>query len=282
MIIFGLTGGIGNALFALPTIKRFSRAADVSLVVDCDYEARALFRRCSFIRKVYGQGDKIGKATRYIAAYGVPASMRGLPVEFVGWSRGTSVYPHPEWQQIKMKSGCGDAFEDVTDWCDGLKPEKRIDFALLPCGKPGEEWSRKKWNGFLALAQALELKGHTVQAFGQAEEIREAGLIKWWEGAQRLEAMPDALARCRVAVSNDCGPGHLASSIGVPTVMIFMATSPVKGRMVGPGRIIATGCKTTPTGCQSTPLWQACTNWICQKVNVERVLAESLEMLDKK
>jgi ADP-heptose:LPS heptosyltransferase len=282
MIIIGLTGGIGNALFALPTIKRFSRSADVSLVVECDYECAALFRRCSFVRKVYAYGEKLPRATRYLACYGVPSSMRGLPVELVGWPKGAREYDWPEWMQIKMSSGCGDSREDVVDWCSGIKSDKSVDFALIPCGKPGSEWARKRWDGFLHLARKLESAGHSVQAFGQSEEIHGAGLQGWWQGPVKPELLPDHIAKCRVAVSNDCGPGHLASSIGVPTLMLFTATSPIKGMPVGPHRVISTGCELAPRGCQSTSTWRECSYWKCREIPVDRVLSESIDMLVKK
>lgn len=282
MIIFGLGGGIGNAIFALPTIKRFSRADSVGLSVDCDYDASALFARCSYIKKVYWRGDTLPKASRYLVPYAVPDSMRGRPVEFIGWPRGISDYPHPEWKQIKMKSGAGDAYEDTTDWCEGLRGEKDHDVALIPCGKPGDEWSRKKWPNFFALAKMLEHAGLKIRSFGKSDEIKEARLESYWSGDTKLEKLPDEIHKCRVAISNDCGPGHLASSIGVPTVMIFTATSPIKGQPIGPHRSISIGCKTAPRGCQSTVLWKACSRWTCQNVSPEQVLSHAMELIEKK
>jgi hypothetical protein len=282
VVLIGLTGGIGNALFALPTIKRLFRVTAVGLVVDCDYDAENLFRRCAYIRKVYSKQDALPRATRYIACYSVPAAMQGLPVERVGWLAGTFQYPHPEWMQIKSRSGCGESPEDVTDWCGLLNAEKKVDVGLAPCGKPRDEWSRKRWSGFLQLTRALVERGHSVEVFGQMDEVESSGLKEWWGGPCKLEQLPDRLVRCRIVISNDCGPGHLASSVGVPTLMLFMATSPVKGQPVGPHRIIATGCERAPSGCQSTPIWQACTDWKCTEISVERVLAEALDMLVKK
>lgn len=279
MILIGLTGGIGNALFALPMIKRFSRADTIGLVVSCDCDAEALFARCSYTKRVYGRRDPLPKSSRFIACYSVPGAMRGHRVELVGWPKGTFQYSRPEWQEIKVRAGCGDGPEDVTDWCHGLKHDKSVDVGIVPCGKPGDEWSRKKWSGFLELARALEAKGKSVEAFGIMNEIESAGLKGWWRGPHKLDQLPDALARCRVVVANDCGPGHLSSSIGVPTLMLFTATSPVKGQPVGPHRIIATGCARAPRGCQSTPIWQACTDWKCEEISLARVLEETMSML---
>lgn len=279
MILFGLSGGLGNCVFALPAIKYFSRVAPVGLVVDCDYDAEKLFGRCAYIKKVYKKSDPLPRPTRAFACYSVPASMRGMNIEFVGWPRGTSVYERSEADQILLRSVGGTPNVDVTDWCDGGSPEKSVDVALIPCGKPGDEWLRKRWSGFLALAQKLEADGKSVEAFGQQQEIDDSGLKGWWRGPHKLERLPDALRRCRMAVANDCGPGHLASSLGVPTLMLFTATSPIKGRPVGPHRIIATGCEVAPKGCQSTPTWSRCTDWKCQGIGVDRVRAEVEQML---
>lgn len=278
MILFALTGGIGNAIFALSAIKYFSRVAPVGLVVECDYDARKLFERCDYVKKVFARNDTLPRPTRAFCCYGVPAVFKGLKFEFVGWPKGTVAYERPESDQILLSSVGGIPKVDVTDWCRGLSKEKSVDVALIPCGKPGAEWERKKWKGFHDLAQLLELAGKSVEAFGRTEEIEEAGLKTWWNGPRSLESLPDQLARCRVAVSNDCGPGHIASSIGVPTVMLFTATSPVKGRPVGPHRIVATGCERAPRGCQSTPRWTACLDQTCRDIRVADVMLAVQDM----
>jgi hypothetical protein len=280
VILFGLSGGIGNSLFCLPAIKALSRADKISLVVDGDYDMEMLWRRCAYTEKVYGPKSKLPKSDRYITGQYVPASFRGLPVEFCGWPRQTSVYDKPEWAQIKGKS-CGDEqAEDVSDWTGYEKVSSDIDFAIIPCGKPGDEWSRKKWAGFYELACRLESDGHSVRAFGQADEIKDAGLQGWWDGPRRLEALPDALRRCRVSVANDSGIGHLACSLGIRTVMLFTATSPIKGRPLGPHRIVALRPPCSP--CQSTPRWAACRDWRpCQEIGADGVYKEAVDFLKK-
>lgn len=50
-----------------------------------------------------------------------------------------------------------------------------------------------------------------------------------WSGATDLSLLPAAVQRCRVLVSNDSGPMHVASAVGTPVVGIFGATHPRLG-----------------------------------------------------
>lgn len=280
MILFGLAGGLGNGLFALPALKKLSRLDSVALYVEDDYSTAELWSRCRYATRVYGRNNTLPRAAQYLAGQYIPGAMLGLPVQRCGWPEGTSNYKWPEWDQI-ARLACGSASaEDVTDWCE-IRSEKEIDFALIPGGKPGDEWSRKKWPGFYQLALALENQRYSVEAFGLRYEIDEAKLRGWWQGPRAIQNMPDVLARCRVAVTNDCGIGHLASSLGIPTVMIFTATSPVKGRPMGPHRIIARGCERMPRGCQSTEVWRECAKWVCREIPVEEAARAGIDFLPK-
>jgi glycosyl transferase family 9 (putative heptosyltransferase) len=280
MIMFGLHGGIGNSLFCLPAIKALARTDKVSLCVEGDYDMTELWRRCTYAHKVYGKGNVIPNADRYITGQYVPSQFRGRHVEFCGFPRGTSVYAKSEWAQIKGKA-CGDERkENVSDWiCPQLGIPKDIDFALIPCGKPDEEWSRKKWGGFHQLALKLESLGNAVRAFGQADEIREASLQGWWEGPRKLQALPEALLRCRVAICNDSGIGHLACSLGLPSVFIFTATCTKKGEPVGPHHILSKRLPCAP--CQSSPRWGACLDWRCRTIAVDDVAEIAIKMLEQ-
>lgn len=277
MILFGLGGGIGNCLFALPAFKALSRHDQVSLVVDADYDCVELFSRCVYVKKVYSAKDKLPKADRYLTNQYVPAAFRGKPVEFCGYPRGTSVYAKPEWAQIKGKACGNEEKEDVSGWIKTGSEEKNIDFALIPCGKPGDEWSRKRWPGFHSLARTLESRGYSVRAFGQRQEISDSGLLENWSGHRNIQDLVEYLRKCRVAVCNDCGIGHLASSLGVRSVFIFTSTSVVKGQPLGWHKIISN--KMTCSPCQSTPRWAACQNWQCRDIAVEVVAAEAEKML---
>jgi heptosyltransferase-2 len=103
---------------------------------------------------------------------------------------------------------------------------------------PGSVWATKRWPepSYARLAADLEQKGASVVLLG-GEADRElcerihAGLRRGLLAAGRLSLLQSAelLRRCRVLVSNDSAPVHLASGVGVPVVAIFGATSPAFG-----------------------------------------------------
>ena len=278
MILFGLAGGLGNQLFALPTLKALSRLDTVDLFVDGDHDTAPLWSRCRYVRRVYGAGNRV-PGTYWARFSGDFSPRENGPWKRCGWPRpANDRYPRPEWAQIKKECLGNEAEEDVSDWID-LPREKEIDFALIPGCKPGDEWSRKKWGGFRELATALESRRFSVEAFGLRDEIGSAGLDPWWTGDRDLLSVAERLSKVRVASTTDSGIGHLASSLGVGCVFLFTATNPTKGRPLGPHKIIARGCERAPKGCQSTPLWKECTDHRCRAIPVEEVMNAAVSLL---
>jgi heptosyltransferase II len=103
---------------------------------------------------------------------------------------------------------------------------------------PGSVWATKRWpeSSFAALALELESAGATVVLVG-GEADRElcericSVLRRGLVAAGRLTLLQSAelLRRCRVVVSNDSAPVHLAAGVGAPVVAIFGATSTAFG-----------------------------------------------------
>jgi heptosyltransferase-2 len=105
---------------------------------------------------------------------------------------------------------------------------------------PGSVWPTKRWSaaGFAALIQMLRQKfACRVLLFGGfddddvVEDVRRRcgdGAISL-VGRINLRELPAAINRCRVFVTNDSGPMHIAVARRVPTVAIFCATTPELG-----------------------------------------------------
>jgi heptosyltransferase-2 len=105
---------------------------------------------------------------------------------------------------------------------------------------PGSVWPTKRWSsaGFAALIRMLREK-HDCQVllFGGSDD---AGVV---EDVQRqcgdaaislvgrigLRELAAAISRCRVFVTNDSGPMHIAVARQIPTVAVFCATTPDLG-----------------------------------------------------
>ena len=105
---------------------------------------------------------------------------------------------------------------------------------------PGSIWPTKRWSpdGFAGLIQILRQRlDCQVLLFGgpdDADVVRqvldrcEHGAISL-VGKISLGELAAAIRRCRVFVTNDSAPMHVAVATGVPTVAVFCATTPDLG-----------------------------------------------------
>lgn len=82
----------------------------------------------------------------------------------------------------------------------------------------------KSWplNSFLEVAHRLSRAGEAVLLIGEpgdAASMETAGLIDLI-GKIPLGTLPALLKRCRLLVSNDSGPAHVAAAVGTPTLVV--------------------------------------------------------------
>jgi heptosyltransferase-2 len=105
---------------------------------------------------------------------------------------------------------------------------------------PGSVWPTKRWAaaGFAQLIEALRRNSNCqVALFGGAEDgaVVHDVLARCRHGAIdlagqiSLHELPAAIRRCRVFVTNDSGPMHIAVAERVATVAVFCATTPALG-----------------------------------------------------
>jgi len=105
---------------------------------------------------------------------------------------------------------------------------------------PGSVWATKRWSaeGFGRLIGLLKSKYPCeILLFGGAEDAPVVGRVQNLCGGRAvslvdrisLRELPAALGLCRVVVTNDSGPMHIAVARGVPVVAIFCATTPELG-----------------------------------------------------
>jgi heptosyltransferase-2 len=104
----------------------------------------------------------------------------------------------------------------------------------------GSVWPTKRWwpAGFARLIQLLKQKFDCqILLFGGAEdaavvaEVQERSNVPAINlvGKIGLRELPAAIDRCRIFVTNDSGPMHIAVARKVPTVAVFCATTPDLG-----------------------------------------------------
>lgn len=265
-ITVGLASGIGNAVFMLPTIKVLKEQGNrITLFVQGDYPMADLFRRCVYADEVIespqsAEGD-------LLCGYWRPKAWDGMNVRQVkiGFP-----YTMSETASNFRLTGISE-MPDVSDWCKDLDRTPRWDVGIVPGCKSGA-WIRKRYPAMKDIASFYLAQGRSVAVFGAdgdgieeipGDRVSNASLAK----------LPDLLAGCRVIIGTDSGPTHLASSLGVPVVMVFTATSEIKGRPMGPHRIVKADLNCRP--CQTIPRWWACRDWKCQRIEVSEIIQAS-------
>ena len=97
---------------------------------------------------------------------------------------------------------------------------------------PGSVWGTKRWPYYPELAAELARDARVIVVGSDADApwAREivASAREAIDATGRLSLLGSAelIARCRVLVTNDSAPMHLASAMGTPTVAIFGPTVP--------------------------------------------------------
>ena len=97
---------------------------------------------------------------------------------------------------------------------------------------PGSVWGTKRWPYYPELAAELAREGRVVVLGSAADTPLGEAIVAAVPGALdatghlSLLASAELVGRCRVLVTNDSAPMHLASAMGTPTVAIFGPTVP--------------------------------------------------------
>ncbi|MHC5056721.1 MAG: glycosyltransferase family 9 protein [Planctomycetota bacterium] len=182
-----------------------------------------------------------------------------IPVRALGFA-GPTPPPH-----VEHDAHAPDAFGLAGGGCCVLAPGCNRDLF----------WDRKRWGGWKALADELARRGAMCAFLGTRRESRG-----WMTGPGRVDLTgrttvrqaAGVMAGARCVVGIDCGLGHVAAALGVPTLVMFGATSEVKNRPLGPRvRVMTRDVLCRP--CQMTPEWDACARWRCMAFDPAEVVA---------
>lgn len=283
-ILYSAGGGVGNVVMATPAISALAEMGhevSVKLQRDVPEGVEGLLRGWDAVRSVnrFEPTREEMSATDYVvhnwwsrhavghareispppsidlrATHEVEANM--LPVRFLGY-RGETPTPHVEVSRQEIAK------------------HERIVFA--PGCKPDDFWKRKKWKGWWALA---ELIPRPIIALGTTHERMECANLSIVNmcGETSLREAAEIMANCSAVVAIDNGLAHVAAALGVPTVVMFGATSEVKNRPLGPRvEVLTREFECRP--CQMTPAWERCRDWQCMDFDPAEVAAAVREML---
>jgi ADP-heptose:LPS heptosyltransferase len=91
-------------------------------------------------------------------------------------------------------------------------------------GSKAGRWLCKRWPHFAELAERLTARGLAVASFGTPDEYVEGSENRT---GGSIEEMSRAMLDCSVFVSNDSGPMHIASAMGMPTLALYAPTDPL-------------------------------------------------------
>lgn len=112
---------------------------------------------------------------------------------------------------------------------------------VCPLSSSPDNEQGKEWPHFGALVQWLRDRGQPVVACpGPGEDARLAALYPDVRSLPGLgmDVYGGIMARARLVVANDTGPGHLAAALGVPTVSVLGPSDPVRWAVRGPRAVI--------------------------------------------
>ncbi|MFH0882845.1 MAG: glycosyltransferase family 9 protein [bacterium] len=105
---------------------------------------------------------------------------------------------------------------------------------------PGANVSHKRWpvERFAEIAVVLRARGMKIMVLGAKDDIEVAahvtdavaGNARDLAGRVTLRETAALLQACRVAVTNDTGPMHIAAAVGTPLVALFASVNVVRFR----------------------------------------------------
>jgi len=101
---------------------------------------------------------------------------------------------------------------------------------------PASVWATKRWPYFPDLARAVTPHARVV-VIGAADDAALAAEVSAATGGSAVNAAgqltllgsAELIRRCRLLVTNDSAPSHLASAVGTPTITLFGPTVPAFG-----------------------------------------------------
>ena len=170
----------------------------------------------------------------------------------------------------------------------GLEKSTQPIFGMAPGAEygPAKRWPVER---FIAAAQEIQKRTNCVwlifggandaQIAGQIESaIRHSSFVIWnLCGRTSLRELMALLKLCRVLLTNDSGPMHVAAALGTPVVALFGSTTP---ELTGPGlpgdlrhRLLQSGAPCSPCFRRECPIDFRCMTGI----NVENVVAAIIE-----
>jgi len=110
---------------------------------------------------------------------------------------------------------------------------------------PSARWETKLWGDERFAELIRRLPREQVVLTGSRDEA--ARLDRIAQGARNLAGktnlleLADTYRQCRVVITNDSGPMHIAAAVGTPVIAVFGPTDPALTGPYGPGHVVLRG-----------------------------------------
>jgi ADP-heptose:LPS heptosyltransferase len=242
VVLVHLASGVGNIVLATPMLLVLVRRGfGLDLLIDGDYPGTAgLFQDWSALRNLYDGAAGEAPAPSY--DFRIPA----VPPFY--WSRYAKRYrdvrnavarppdslfyqdEQAYYLEFARRLGCAVSpppFCFLPSSPDRVNGVTSGTLALAPGCKTGV-MAAKRWPHFAELAERFD----DVVVVGVEDDLRHfdgtpmrfPAHVRSLVGALSLRETAAVLAAAGVVVANDCGLGHVAAAVGVPTILLFGPT----------------------------------------------------------
>lgn len=174
--------------------------------------------------------------------------------------------------------------------------EKKIEKGDIVVGiHPGARWETKRWDEekFAKVCQILNQKPEVnIILFGDQNDQEAIARISSQIGGRKLfqavnlplNRVMSLIARCDCFITNDSGPMHIASALGVPVVAIFGPTHPKLGfSPIGSENIVLTAdVRCSPCSLHGEKRCHKKSRYCMDLIEPDRVTAVVERLLKKK
>jgi ADP-heptose:LPS heptosyltransferase len=236
-ILVGVGGGIGDILHTTPLIRNLARRTGqrVDVIVVGDHSgSEFLVSNPEFVDRVWLPSLDV-LSRRYETVF-LTHSFGPMRFPF----NADRVFAADEWQAFRP--GCMhetlfnleaaknlldigyDAEDASAPFAGDLLYHPPVHPIVgIHAGSKQGRWLSKRWPYFSEMALSLTSRGIPVASFGSPDEYVE-GTEDRTGGS--LEQMSRSMLDCTFFLSNDSGPSHIASALGIPSLVLFAPTDP--------------------------------------------------------
>ena len=181
------------------------------------------------------------------------------------------------------KRPCLNTTEEARRWAGEFLRKNGISAgAKLAAINPGAQSRERRWpeEKYALLAdRIIDDFGYRVIVFGGPDDGDTVKKVLYFSKHNLIEASPDLLqlaslaGACRIFISNDTGPAHVAAAAGAPVVVLYGVTDPRRTAPLGDRNVII---KARPA---LRPERGLKPNACMDRISVEEVIAEVKKLL---